>query len=59
MLRSSGDSDGAQDKIQLLERYLDSRKNGADGGMSRDEKIRYIESLLRASDTEGEPGDAQ
>ena len=59
MLRSSGDSDGAQDKIQLLERYLDSRRNGEDGGMSRDEKIRYIESLLRASDADGKPGDAQ
>lgn len=63
MLRSSGDSDeGAQDKIQLLERYLDSRKSGEDGGMTRDEKIRYIESLLRSSDptTEsGNPGDAK
>lgn len=59
MLRSSGDSDGAEDKIQLLERYLDSRKNGEDGGMSREEKIRYIESLLRSSDTAGDSGDAQ
>ncbi len=59
MLRSSGDGDGAEDKIQLLEKYLDSRKNGEDGGMSRDEKIRYIESLLRASDTDGASGAAQ
>lgn len=63
MLRSSGDSDeGAQDKIQLLERYLDSRKSGEDGGMTRDEKIRYIESLLRSSDPttdSGNPGDAK
>lgn len=63
MLRSSGDSDeGAQDKIQLLERYLDSRKSGEDGGMTRDEKIRYIESLLRSSDPTtdiGNPGDAK
>ena len=63
MLRSSGDSDeGAQDKIQLLERYLDSRKSGEAGGMTRDEKIRYIESLLRSSDPttdSGNPGDAK
>ncbi len=62
MLRSSGDGEGAEDKIQLLERYLDSRKSGADGGMSRDEKIRYIESLLRSSDPgpdSGDPGDAK
>lgn len=50
MLRSSGEGEGAEDKIQLLEKYLDSRKNGENGGMSREEKIRYIESLLRSSD---------
>lgn len=53
MLRSSGEGAAAESKIQLLERYLDSKKNGEDGGMSREEKIRYIESLLRASAEDG------
>ena len=46
----AGAGDSAEDKIRILERYLDSKKNGQDGGMSREEKIRYIESLLRGSD---------
>jgi len=49
MLRASGEA-GAEDKIQSLERYLESKKNGQDGGMTRSEKIRYIESLLRGNE---------
>lgn len=47
-----GAGDSAEDKIRTLERYLDSKKNGQDGGMTREEKIRYIESLLRGNDPE-------
>ncbi len=45
----AGGGDSAEDKIKTLERYLDSKKNGQDGGMTREEKIRYIESLLRGN----------
>lgn len=45
----AGSGDSAEDKIKTLERYLDSKKNGQDGGMTREEKIRYIESLLRSN----------
>ncbi len=45
----AGAGDEAEDKIKTLERYLDSKKSGADGGMSRADKIKYIESLLRGS----------
>ena len=46
----AGGGDSAEDKIKTLERYLDSKKNGQDSGMTREEKIRYIESLLRGND---------
>lgn len=46
----AGGGDSAEDKIRTLERYLDSKKNGQDGGMTREEKIRYIESLLRGNE---------
>jgi len=49
MLRAGGEA-GAEDKIRSLERYLESKKNGQEAGMTRSEKIRYIESLLRGSD---------
>lgn len=45
----AGGGDSAEDKIKTLERYLDSKKNGQDSGMTREEKIRYIESLLRGN----------
>ncbi len=45
----AGAGEDAEDKIKTLERYLDSKKAGADGGKSRAEKIRYIESLLRGN----------
>ena len=46
----AGGGDSADDKIKTLERYLDSKKSGQNGGMSREEKIRYIESLLRGNE---------
>lgn len=48
----AGGGDSADDKIKTLERYLDSKKSGQNGGMSREEKIRYIESLLRGNEEE-------
>lgn len=44
---SSGDSDT---KIRALEKYLSSKSSGTSGGRTREEKIRYIESLLRGND---------
>ena len=46
----AGGGDSADDKIKTLERYLDSKKSGQNGGMTREEKIRYIESLLRGNE---------
>lgn len=45
----AGGGESAEEKIRNLEKYLDSRKNGQDGSMTREEKIRYIESLLRGN----------
>ncbi len=43
--------DGKEGKIRAFEKYLDSKKSGSgEGGMSREEKIRYIESLLRGAE---------
>lgn len=44
---SSNDGDT---KIRALEKYLSSKSNGTSGGKTREEKIRYIESLLRGND---------
>ncbi len=45
--------DGKEGKIRAFEKYLDSKKSGSgDGGMSREEKIRYIESLLRGAESD-------
>lgn len=46
MLRSTGD-ETAEEKVRTLERYLDGRRKGESEGRTREEKIRYIESLLR------------
>ena len=48
MLRSTGDNT-AEDKIRTLEKYLENRKKGEEEGQSREEKIKYIESLLRGN----------
>ena len=37
-------------KIRALEKYLSSKNSGTSGGKTREEKIRYIESLLRGND---------
>lgn len=37
-------------KIRALEKYLSSKSSGNSGGRTREEKIRYIESLLRGND---------
>lgn len=37
-------------KIRALEKYLSSKSSGNSGGRTREEKIRYIESLLRGKD---------
>lgn len=44
---SSNDGDT---KIRALEKYLYSKSSGTSGGKTREEKIRYIESLLRGND---------
>lgn len=45
-----------EDKVRTLERYLESKKSedAPEEGPSRDEKLKYIESLLRGNDTENE-----
>ncbi len=54
MLRATGD-DRAEDKIRTLEKYLETRKKGDAEGQTREDKLRYIESLLRGGDhTDGE-----
>jgi len=52
MLRNSGAGvEEAEDKVKLLEKYLESRKTGTSTDTrTREEKIRYIESLLRGND---------
>lgn len=45
----TGSNDG-DTKIRALEKYLSSKSNGTSGGKTREEKIRYIESLLRGND---------
>ena len=37
------------DTIRALEKYLSSKNSGTSGGKTREEKIRYIESLLRGN----------
>ncbi|MBE6598299.1 MAG: cell division protein ZapA [Ruminococcaceae bacterium] len=46
MLRATGD-DRAEDKIRTLEKYLETRKKGDAEGQTKEDKLRYIESLLR------------
>ena len=43
-------SEDGDTKIRALEKYLSSKSNGTSGGKTREEKIRYIESLLRGND---------
>lgn len=49
----SGDDSTPEDRIRALEKYLESKHSPdyrPDSARSREEKIRYIESLLRGSD---------
>lgn len=48
LLRSTGNDTG-DDKLRTLEKYLETRKKGESEGQSREEKIKYIESLLRGN----------
>lgn len=43
-------SEDGDTKIRALEKYLSAKNNGTSGGKTREEKIRYIESLLRGND---------
>lgn len=43
-------SEDGDTKIRALEKYLSSKNSGTSGGKTREEKIRYIESLLRGND---------
>lgn len=43
-------SEDGDTKIRALEKYLTSKNSGTSGGKTREEKIRYIESLLRGND---------
>lgn len=45
-------SEGAESRIRALEKYLDTKKSDSGSAKSREEKIRYIESLLRGNDGE-------
>lgn len=53
-LRSDEGNAGSEDKIKMLEKYLESKKSAGREGNSdnktREEKIRYIESLLRGNE---------
>ena len=48
-----GDGDGkntsTEDKIKALEDYLEKRRSSPSTKQSREEKIKYIESLLRGT----------
>lgn len=43
-------SEGSESRIRALEKYLDAKKSETGSPKSREEKIRYIESLLRGND---------
>lgn len=43
------ESDSHESRIRALENYLDSKKNGSSSPKTREEKIKYIESLLRGN----------
>jgi len=51
MLRAAGD-ENADNKIRSLEKYLEARKQGDKEGQTREDKLRYIESLLRGGSDE-------
>jgi len=57
MLRAASDGETSEDRVRALENYLDSKKSEESSGdkpaQTREDKIKYIESLLRGSDRNG------
>lgn len=52
ILRGGKAGSSPEDKVRTLEKYLESKKSeDPEEGQSRDEKIKYIESLLRGNDS--------
>lgn len=52
ILRGGKAGSSPEDKVRTLEKYLESKESGDSGeGQTRDEKIKYIESLLRGNDS--------
>ena len=54
ILRGGKTGSSPEDKVRTLERYLESKKSEDphEETQSRDEKLKYIESLLRGNDSE-------
>ena len=54
ILRGGKTGSSPEDKVRTLERYLESKKSEDphEEAQSRDEKLKYIESLLRGNDSE-------
>ena len=54
-IRAASDGETSEDRVRALENYLDSKKSGEgeSSSRSREDKIKYIESLLRGSDSNG------
>ncbi|MBQ8333589.1 MAG: cell division protein ZapA [Clostridia bacterium] len=50
MIRAASDGETSEDRVRALENYLDNKKSGDGGSQSREDKIKYIESLLRGND---------
>ncbi len=53
MIRAASDGETSEDRVRALENYLDSKKSGEKTAQSREDKIKYIESLLRGSENNG------
>lgn len=53
ILRGGKTGSSPEDKVRTLEKYLESKKSeDPEESQTRDEKIKYIESLLRGNDSE-------
>ncbi len=55
MIRAASDGETSEDRVRALENYLDSKKSGesAAPAQTREDKIKYIESLLRGNENNG------
>lgn len=53
MIRAASDGETSEDRVRALENYLDSKKAESSDtpAQTREDKIKYIESLLRGSST--------